>query len=410
MKYLIFVVSFLMARESLARTLTLSAAQSLAAQSNPQRQVLEAEIAQARARLAVTSLHSRPIIGLAGGGQFEGAAGERDLLPLAYAYTGVNVYNGGQTQIMEKIAGNQIEKAQIEIPYKELQLRKSMEELFAEIEVRNRMISVKRKELKAFEAHRRKANERRRAGLTGDADVLEFELRSTSLSSDIETLTAERKAFFRIVGLLTGETEVDRIQGYELPETMRKLEITVSALSDISLKSRILAKELSGLTFEEELQAANRGPRVDVEGRAGFLPKEGDAADKKARFDVMIVARLDLFNSAQRNAERHEIQMKKKTLEAVMTAENVELRLMIDQSLTALQNLQQKLKIIETNGVSAERYYRSTLKEYERGVKNSPDVAHATEMLFETEYKSLNIRYNWAMQKIRLETLLMRDI
>jgi hypothetical protein len=37
-------------------------------------------------------------------------------------------------------------------------------------------------------------------------------------------------------------------------------------------------------------------------------------------------------------------------------------------------------------------------------------VAHATEMLFDIEYKGLEFRYNWAMQKIKLETVLMREM
>ncbi len=124
----------------------------------------------------------------------------------------------------------------------------------------------------------------------------------------------------------------------------------------------------------------------------------------------MVVAKMDLFNSLQRNAELQETVTKKRKLEAMIAAENVDRRFLVDQSLTAMQNQQKKLQILETNKVSAERYYRSTLGEYERGIKNSPDVAHATEILFDSEYKVVEIRYNWAMQKIKMETILMREI
>ncbi|WP_176736346.1 TolC family protein [Oligoflexus tunisiensis] len=414
MKYLVLLLSFgtlcVIADEAAARTLTLSEAQSLAAKNNPQVNVLEAEVSEARARLNVTRFQNRPVIGVAGGGQFEGTAKDRDLLPLAYAYAGVNLYNGGQTRIQEDLAEIHVDKVQAEIPFKSFQLRKKIEELFTEIEMRHRVISVKKKEIKAFESHRRKANERRIAGLTGETDVLEFDLRKTNLRNDIETLIAERGAYLRTLSLLTGEPKVDDIEGFSLPEKVKRPDISVAGLTDISPTSRILAKELSGLSLEEKLQSTRWGPRVDLEGRAGFLPKEGDTDDNKARFDIMIVAKMDLFNSLQRNAELQETLMKKKKLQAMITAENVDARFLVDQSLTAMQNQQKKLQILDSNKESAERYYRSTLEEYERGIKNSPDVAHATEILFETEYKAVEIRYKWVMQKIKLESILMREI
>jgi outer membrane protein TolC len=282
--------------------------------------------------------------------------------------------------------------------------------LFAEIELRNRLISVKQKEMKVFDTHRRKANERKLAGLTGETDVLEFDLRKTNLGHDVEIIKDEIRAYFRLLNFLTGQADVDSIEGYRLPEQLKIPPLSTSGLSGISPVSRILAKELSGIPLEEKLQSAKWGPRVDLEGRAGLLPKEGEVEDNRARFDVMIVAKLDLFNNQQRNAELQETIARKRKLEAMLKSEDVDTKLQVEQGLTAMQGQLKKVQILEKNKASAERYYRSTLEEYERGIKNSPDVAHATEMLFDIEYKGLEFRYNWAMQKIKLETVLMREM
>jgi outer membrane protein TolC len=414
MKVLIFIValgvSYVFGDPVSARGLTLSDAQSLAVRNSSQVNVLELEVSEARARLNAVRYQNRPSVGVAGGGQFEGTTSDKDLRPLAYAYAGVNLYNGELTKIQESVAQIQVDKAQIGIPAKEFQLRKNIEELFAEIEKRNRMISVKQKELKAFDIHRRKANARKVAGLTGETDVLEFDLRKSSLSNDIETIKAEINAYFKVLSLLTGESSIDSIEGYRLPEQLKMPDLSTPGLSGVSSVSRILSKELSGIPLEEKLQSAKWGPRVDLEGRAGLLPKEGEIDDNGARFDVMIVAKLDLFNNQQRNAELQETVARKKKLEAMIKAEDIDTRLLVDQGLTALQSQLKKFQILEKSRPSAERYYRSTLGEYERGIKNSPDVAHATEMLFDSEYKSIEFRYNWAMQKIKLETVLMREI
>lgn len=409
-QYIGFTLCLLFCCDSFAKALTLSEAQSLAVKNSAHVSALEAEVSEAKARLNTTRFQNRPVIGIAGGGQLEGTLKERDLLPLAYAYAGVNLYNGRQTRVLERISAVQVEKAQLAIPVKEFQLRKNIEELFAEIARRNGIISLKKKEAKTFESHRRKANDRRLAGLIGQTDVVEFDLRKNSLSNDIEALISEKDVYLRLLSILTGKSSVDNIEGYSLPEIKKVPDLSAKDLSNINLSSKVIAKELVGLSLEKDLQEAKWGPRIDLEGRAGYLPKEGDFDDKSPRFDIMVVAKMDLFNAPQRNAEFQEALEKKKKLESTIKAEDADARFMIDEIITTMKNQQKKLQILKSNRDSAERYYRSTLDEYERGIKNSPDVAHATEILFENDYKDIEIYYDWAMLKIRLENILIHEI
>ncbi|MBC7533689.1 MAG: hypothetical protein H7318_19150 [Oligoflexus sp.] len=75
-----------------------------------------------------------------------------------------------------------------------------------------------------------------------------------------------------------------------------------------------------------------------------------------------------------------------------------------------MDGLYQKAKLVAKNQPPSNRYYKATMDEYDRGVKNSPDVVHATEMLIENEYKEVELRFEWVKQKLALERQLLRNL
>lgn len=79
-------------------------------------------------------------------------------------------------------------------------------------------------------------------------------------------------------------------------------------------------------------------------------------------------------------ADFERAEFKRREIEAHMENEVSELRFLHDQVHDA-----------EDNIARAERYYKMTQSEYARGVKNSPDVLGASEKLFESRSKRIEL-------------------
>jgi outer membrane protein TolC len=221
-------------------------------------------------------------------------------------------------------------------------------------------------------------------------------------------MSIEKDEMFKRLGILTGKANVDRIAGYRLPSITDTPKIDRDG--SISLASKALAVDQSSIALEKDLENARWGPSVDFEGRAGRLPSEGVLYPHEPRFDLMIVAKWDLFNGAQKRAELQEIVAKEKKLEALVQYEKVSSANTLAQILASMENLRRKSQISQNNRQAASRYYKASMSEYERGIKNSPDVAHATEILFENDYRELELRFNWAKEKISLERVLSKNL
>lgn len=394
----LFIISF---ASTTAFALNLEEAQALAIKNSANLKVLESEIGEAKARRDSTYFLGRPQVGVAGGAEFEGNDKERDVLPLAYGYIAFTVYDGYQARIEQSAAEKGLERTQLQIPYREFETKKVVEDIFLEVAYRDLLLKAMQNESLLFDRLKSKAISRRGAGLIGDADVYEFELRKTVLIADMEALQIEKKNLIRKLSFLTG-VEGESIQGYSMPEV---LEASLALKPDLmnSLEGRVIAKEQELLVLGKNAIEAKWGPQVELEARAGRLPSEGELEKHKPRVDALLVAKWELFTRGQKNAASQEIIERQKTLGAKANEELTRTQNLIQTATQNLEYLKSRAMLHKRKVSPTNRYYKAMMDEYERGIKNSPDLAHAAELLFQLEYQGLEIRRDWAKQKIELE-------
>lgn len=402
-----FVCAILLLMANPALGITLEQAQELAIKNSPQLAVLQSEVSEKSAAASLHALGSRPEIGIALGAESDGTFKDREEQPLAFAYVSMPIYDGSQSKFLHRIAEADVKRSQIALPLKEEEIKRSVEDLFLQIAFHIELEEVIQRELKAFESLKRKARQRQQAGLVGEGDVAEFEVRSEDLRSDRTTSQLEKQSLFAQLSFLTKTDGIESIEGYPLPAI--KLEPLSGKNEGANLQTRSLERDLETLQVEKRQFDAKWGPRVDFEARAGRLPSEGDWNNKKERVDALILAKWNVFNSAQRNAGMQEILERQKSVSARLEEEREHVRFQIQSLSLRLESLKRKADILRKSSLTAERYLRITMGEYERGIKDSSDAAHATEGIFTNVVKSLELRLEWARRKLVLDALLKRE-
>ena len=84
-------------------------------------------------------------------------------------------------------------------------------------------------------------------------------------------------------------------------------------------------------------------------------------------------------------------------------------RLDVESEFSVLKNkiveLAKLFKINEQKLENSQKYFELTLGEYRRGIKNSPDLVGATERLFSSKKKQVEILKELEILKIQIETL-----
>jgi len=386
------------------RATSLDDAQTIAVENSPRLKTLRAEIAEAETRFESTSLMGRPILGVAGGAEFEAMEDGQDLLPLAYGYFSYNLYNGDQTKFRRTIASAEISRLKDLLPFEERDIRLQVKDVYLDVLYTRLRLKLLEKEKMSFDRLKKQASQRRNAGLIGDADVLEFDLRSTDLNAEIEALKAEEQTEIAQLSASIGQAVAPSNQALPEIRSMERPDSANSSISTASMKRLERDRDLGML--EANLRKAQWAPQVDFEARAGRLPSEGVIEKHKPRVDALIVAKWDLFTGGQQTALLKETTDQATAVATALDEEKYKIELRKTKVLNELSLLKRKSESQSRRKTPAQRYYQAMLEEYNRGIKNSPDVAHAAEAVFDIDQQVLALHYQWAKAATELERII----
>lgn len=81
----------------------------------------------------------------------------------------------------------------------------------------------------------------------------------------------------------------------------------------------------------------------------------------------------------------------------------------VENLLSQLTTISDRINLEEKNLSKSEEYYKITLGEYRRGVKNSPDMVGASERLLEAKIRNLEYRKDFYLTKLKIYELVSSD-
>ena len=392
-----------------AEVLSLRKAQELAVEKSLAVKAAKVTKDNIDVKLATFESAYNPRLGVAGGVDIEAGLSEQRATPLAFLYGSYTFYNGGKKDLHRSMIQAEIAAANQSVPSLVFAIEREMEVLFLEIAMKHAAIRLKEEALKVNKRHRLMATKRRLAGLVSETDVLEFDLIEGIFQREVEITKREVDVTKRLLGRKLGLPESFEVETLDIesPQTIQPTldNLLQDALANHPARLRV-QHEAKAIELEAQLNDADWGPKVDIEGRLGYLPLDSRPEDKKAGASVTLTATLDLFSDGMRSATKRELLSKREVITSLLDAEIQQLEFLAADAFGKAKILEGRREIEKKSLLQAKRYYKATLDEYGRGLKNSPDVAGASTLVTDARARLLETAYEWHVQKIELEKAL----
>jgi outer membrane protein len=307
----------------------------------------------------------------------------------------LNLFRGGRDYLEEKVRELESQRRaalQEETTIEELE--KALQHLW-----RYRFSQEKEKLLKASiernEKNLQAALQRIRSGVATASDRYEFEINASELNRELilidEEIDHEKKELALLLGVPLEDLVVNQPFQHDHEFTQLKAQ---TANADILVRDLELAAQQAQSRARQE--AKRWWPSVDAYGL--LLQKnqrEENLASAKDRREAALGLQLSMEIPWDSGWESAALAREAEATEILAEQEKRELHLSLEIEWVEIQLMHDQVHEAEENIVRAQKYFQSTLQEYARGVKNSPDVLGASDKLFAMEIKRLEIIRNF---------------
>lgn len=374
------------------------------------------EIGEASSRLKRTQFSGKsafgsflPELSLEGGPMRTRLDEEKHSGTAVYGKVEWNLYRGG-------IDGAKRSKAELEVEFAGRQLEVTKARVLREVAAAyyellflNESLALKEKALSLNAEQAKLARVKRASGFTSEADVIEFELREATLRSDLKQLMQEREERSRELSVLLGrknDSSLIAVKGHLIREARAPREGAVlEALAAMNPAVREASFALQQRQSDSKIARAGFLPSLNLEAKYGRLANEEKIFRKDNNYSFFLTFNLPLFsgfstyNDYQASLSavaESDIQLQRNQLAASASASKL---------FSRLKSARERLDLEEKTLARSEEYYKITVGEYRRGVKNSPDMVGATERLFDARLRNLQYRKDFNLTRLEIEGL-----
>lgn len=256
------------------------------------------------------------------------------------------------------------------------------------------------------------ANKLIASGLSTKVDRLEFEISGTQLTQDLARIEVDISNHHRQIAALIGRppetifvTDNRILHDHESP--------TVNETLDFATYRDVRREKAFQLNLETTSNLLKRWwvPNLDVYAESGlFTFRERNFYTQSDRMDSAVGLRLTLsFDGFQQKVDGE-------AYAARATAASLRAEQIKSETATVFNTAKQELVLIhdllhvgEKNVLKSQEYLDAVLSEYNRGVKNSPDVLSASLKNLEFRKRFAELRKDYAVESARLEAMLAHD-
>ncbi len=323
----------------------------------------------------------------------------------------VNLYRGGRDRLENEIRRSNEKRAKAEYAGEVNSELKEARQAYWRLLAISKILADKRQTMESNETYIKGSRRRAGAGVSTNADTLEFELQKTLLNQDIKKLTLEEDLVKNQLAVAIGLDEHENIQitgdfphppeDVEIPDQDPKQNLEIQKLTSMQLTD-LLKKE----------QAARWWlPRLDLYSKYGVpsLDDEfGTALRQDREFSLGIMLTLDLGEGLE-----NRFDSKAKGFEAIASEKRAahklrEVRAMDHELRHDLKLLHELMHDADRDIQKAEQFLKLTQSEYSRGVKNGPDLMNALEKLYEFRERRTSLYREYHESHAELSALTAR--
>jgi outer membrane protein TolC len=273
---------------------------------------------------------------------------------------------------------------------------------------------LKQKAIEMNQEQMKLAKLKKSSGFTSSADVIEFELREATLNSDLKMLSQLISEKSRELSVLIGRTDSSipsLVKGHLTREASTNLskENVLSRLKESNIEIAETQAELK--LSEKDAAIAKSGylPSVDLEAKYGKIANEEKVFADNNNYSVMLKFSVPLFSGLETMNQTKSARSAVVARDAAASRKGLSVMADTENLFSQLSTLTERLNLEEKNLSKSEEYYKITLGEYRRGVKNSPDMVGASERLLEARIRNLEYRKDYYLTKLKIYELVSSD-
>jgi outer membrane protein TolC len=241
-------------------------------------------------------------------------------------------------------------------------------------------------------------------GVATETDLLEFQMHQQEKRNDLESLEQQLQNQYRDLERFSGSKEkILRLQ--EIAVKLKKIQTFDEIWSRVKEKNINLRRARSDVAAARAEKASAVGgylPKISAEAQYGKLYETDFVESRKNSWAVVGKITVPIFNGF---SDFNHLEAKSYEVEKSLIAESqteMKLRDMTQNLIETVERLEKKLDGEQKNQQTAQRYYQAVVGEYKRGVKNSPDMAGATDKLFEAKLRVLEADCDLSIATIEL--------
>lgn len=354
-----------------------------------------------------------PRLSVEGGPQTTKFDDDRNSGTTLYGRADWNLYRGGLDQ-------DNFEKARIQrdLDQKKFEASKSkvirdVSRNFHELSFLLESSALKEKALQLNQEQMKLAKLKKSSGFTSSADVIEFELREATLTSDLKMISQLTTEKSRELSVLLGRKDISSsilVKGHLAKEA--------PSISKEDILRRLRGSNIEVVQANAEVQISQKDaaiaksgflPSVDLEAKYGKIANEERVFSENNNYSLMLKISVPLFSGLETLNETRAARSTIAAKEASATRRTLAGQADAENLLSQLTTISDRINLEERNLSKSEEYYKITLGEYRRGVKNSPDMVGASERLLEAKIRNLEYRKDYYLTKLKIYELVSSD-
>ncbi len=273
---------------------------------------------------------------------------------------------------------------------------------------------LKQKAIEMNQEQMKLAKLKKSSGFTSSADVIEFELREATLNSDLKMLSQLISEKSRELSVLIGRTDSSipsLVKGHLTREASTNLskENVLSRLKESNIEIAETQAELKMSEKDAAIARSGYLPSVDLEAKYGKIANEEKVFADNNNYSVMLKFSVPLFSGLETMNQTKSARSAVVARDAAASRKGLSVMADTENLFSQLSTLTDRLNLEEKNLSKSEEYYKITLGEYRRGVKNSPDMVGASERLLEARIRNLEYRKDYYLTKLKIYELVSSD-
>lgn len=323
--------------------------------------------------------------------------------PLYGAELNLNLFNGGQDLLESQARKLELSQKKSESDRLSSDLLLQARQIYWNLLYTQEVITLIKSAISNNQQNLKLAERRIQSGVATQTDRFEFEMKLTDLEQELKEVELTYQILSQEMSLILNLDSGEKIQ---LPQQMVHEHDFEKMLAHGEKDHEFLYQEVQLQAEVVKLRAQKESraywPKFDVYAAYHqFNERDEEFPNAKDRTESVLGLRMTISLSQGLESENQAASQKlhAQALEKQADYKKREVEFHIKNEMSELELKHDQIHAAEENSKRAEKYYNLTKSEYSRGVKNSPDVLGASEKLFSSKRKQLEIIRDFQVAK-----------